>query len=82
MDSGPSLCTSQASSRGQDPMESEQLGSRPQVNQERFPVERTCPAVWTVRLGPGTRVSEVKTHFFVCGREFEMFYTEETELMT
>lgn len=61
MDSGPSQCTSRASSQAQVPVESGPSESRLRVNQGCSPMEPTCPAAWTVRLHPGTRVSMLDT---------------------
>lgn len=56
VDSGPSRCTSQASSRARAPVEWGPLGSRQQVSRGCFPMEPACPAVWTIHLHQGTRV--------------------------
>lgn len=57
----PSPCTSRASSRARARVGLELWESLRRVNPECIPEPRTCPAVWTVLLRPGIRVSHLGT---------------------
>lgn len=57
----PSRCTSQASSQARARVGLELWESLRRVSPGCIPAQRTCPAVWTVLLHPGTTVSDLGT---------------------